>query len=106
MNNRKNNELLKIKKRILKQTHDIKLAESLNPISKILDEVNESTQKLGDVIKGSQPQTPQLAIESTPTHQPIENNEDVINDTELENTLKIMKKNSGSFKTIEDEEHG
>ena len=61
---------------------------------------------MGDVIKGSQPQTPQLAIESTPTHQPIENNEDVINDTELENTLKIMKNNSGSFKTIEDEEHG
>ena len=35
----------KIKNRILKQTHDIKLAESLSPITKKLDEVKESTQK-------------------------------------------------------------
>ena len=39
-------------KRILKQTHDIKLAESLSPITKKL-EVNKSTKKLGDVIKES-----------------------------------------------------
>ena len=36
---------LKIKNRILKQTHDVKLAESLSPITKKLDEVKESTQK-------------------------------------------------------------
>ena len=35
----------KIKYRILKQTHDVKLAESLSPITKKLDEVNKSTQE-------------------------------------------------------------
>ena len=37
----------KIKNRILKQTHDIKLAESLSPITKKLD---ESTKKVSEVI--------------------------------------------------------
>ena len=41
----KNEQVLKIKNRILKQTHDIALAESLSPITKKLDEVNKSTQK-------------------------------------------------------------
>ena len=69
----------KIKNRILKQTHDIKLAESLSPITEKLDEVKKSTQELRDVIKESQPEAPQLAIENTPTtHQPIENNEGII----------------------------
>ena len=47
----------------------------------------ETTQKLGEVIKKSQPENniPQPAIEHTP-HQPIEINEGVIYDTELENT--------------------
>ena len=35
---------LKIKNRILKQTHDVKLAESFSPITEKLDEVNKSTQ--------------------------------------------------------------
>ena len=43
----------KISKRILKQTHDIKLAESLSTITKKLEEVNESTKKIGEAIKGS-----------------------------------------------------
>ena len=67
----KNERALKIKNRILKQTHDIKLAESLSPITKKLDDVkkstqeslspinekldniNESTQKVGDIIRDS-----------------------------------------------------
>ena len=32
---------LKIKNRLLKQTHDLKLAESLSPITKKLDTTNE-----------------------------------------------------------------
>ena len=87
----------KIKNRILKQTHDIKLAESLSPITKKLDEttkklgdvIEESTQNLGNVIKENN--TPQLAIENTPTIQPaIENTQTqpgVIYDVSLENTL-------------------
>ena len=47
----KNQRALKIKNRILKQTHDIKLAESLSAITKKLDEVKESTQKLGEIVK-------------------------------------------------------
>ena len=73
----KNQRPLKTKNRILKRTHDIKLAESLKPITKKL-EVNEGTQKLGDVIKESNSEnennTPQPAIENTLNHQPIENN--------------------------------
>ena len=49
----KNERALKIKNRILKQTHDIKLAESLSPITKKLEEVNKSTKKIGKVIKES-----------------------------------------------------
>ena len=44
---------LKIKNRILKQTHDVKLAESLSPITKKLDEVNKSTKKVGEILKES-----------------------------------------------------
>ena len=40
-----------IRNRVLKQTHEIKLAESLSPITKNLDEVNESTQKIGEIVK-------------------------------------------------------
>ena len=47
----KNERALKIKNRILKQTHDVKLAESLSPITKKLDTINESTEKVGDIIK-------------------------------------------------------
>ena len=85
------------KNRILKQTHDMKLAESLSPITKRLDEVKESTQKLGDVIKESQQETPQLVTENTSTHQAIENNEGLIYDVELENTLRNLTDNTGFF---------
>ena len=47
----KNERELKIKNRILKQTHDVKLAESLSPITKKLNTINESTEKVGDIIK-------------------------------------------------------
>ena len=46
----KNDRALKIKNRILKQTHDIKLAENLSPLTKKLDTINESTKKVGDII--------------------------------------------------------
>ena len=47
----KEQRALKIKNRNLKQTHDVKLAESLSPITKKLDTINESTQKMGNIIK-------------------------------------------------------
>ena len=106
---------LKIKKRILKQTHEKKLAESLSPITNKLD---ETTKKLGEVIKESQPKTPQLAItntqtpaiENTTTSQslPIENERiqpGVNYETSLENTFGNMKNNSGFF-NIEENDDG
>ena len=108
----KQQRALKIKKRILKQTHDIKSAESLSPITDKIDEVNkstnESTQELGDVIKKSQPaieSIPQPAIENTP-QPPNENNEGVIYDAEIENALNKMSDNTGFFKTYHDPQRG
>ena len=46
----KKERALKIKNRILNQTHDIKLAESLSLITKKLDNINENTKKVGDTI--------------------------------------------------------
>ena len=49
----KEQRTLKIKNRILKETHDIKLAEPLSPSTKKLKEVNKSTKKVGDILKES-----------------------------------------------------
>ena len=100
----KNQQALKIKNRILKQTHDKNIAESLSPITDKIDEVkksiNESTHELGDVNKKSQPaieNTHQPAIENT-LQPPNENNEGVIYDVEIENTLNKMTDNTGFLK--------
>ena len=47
----KEQRAIKRKNRTLKQTHDEKLAETLSPITKKLDEVYKSTQEVGDIIK-------------------------------------------------------
>ena len=93
----KNQRAPKIKNRILKQTHDVKLAESFNPITKNLDEVKESIQKSGDIVKESN--TPQVAIENTPAHQSIDNTDGATYAVELENTLQNRKDNTGFYKT-------
>ena len=41
----KNQRALKIKNRILKQTHHVNLAEALSPNTKKLDTFNDSTKK-------------------------------------------------------------
>ena len=104
----KEQRALKIKNRILKQTHDFKLAESLSPITEKLDETNknlgdvikESTQNLGNVIKENN--TPQLAIK---------NNQDdtqpgILYDVSLENTLTNMKGKQKGFFKIEEDQNG
>ena len=62
---------------------------------------------MGEVIEKTQPENiiPQPAIEHTPAHEPIENKEGDKFDTELENTLKNMKNNTGFFQTYEDPGH-
>ena len=47
----KKQRALKNGNRILNQTHDMKAAETLSPKTKKLEEVKESSQNLGDVIK-------------------------------------------------------
>ena len=93
----KNQRALKIKNRILKQTHDDKLAESLSPITKKLDEVknsvnesiNESTKQL---VKKSN-----IVDENTQTPA-IEN---ITGTQSLRDTLTLMKKSKNFFKLQE-----
>ena len=48
----KEQRAIKIKNRILEKTHDIKLAESLSPITKRLDLVeNKKGKNIGELIK-------------------------------------------------------
>ena len=100
-NQQKEQRAPKIKNRVSKQTHDIKLAESLSPITKKLDEVNKTTQeslspftkplakldKKSEVINGNT-QTP--AIENTNISR------------SLLDTLAFMKTSKNFFKLIED----
>ena len=53
----KEHRALKLKNRILKQTHDKKLAEPLSPITKNLDTINKPTKKLGDILIESSSET-------------------------------------------------
>ena len=114
----KKQRALKNKNRILKQSHDVKLAESLSPITEKLDDtskklgevIKESTQNLGNIIK--EDKTPQPAIENAPqpaienTPQPIEDNEGSVHAVELENTLDKMTDNTGFSKTHHDPQRG
>ena len=119
----KNQRAIKIKNRILEKTHDKKLAESLSPLTKRLDLIeNNKGEKIGDIIKKSESET--LAIENTQTQaetpaientQPqaetpaIENTQvqpGVLYDVELENTLTNMAKNEKGFFKIREGKDG
>ena len=106
----KGQRALKIRNKISKQTHDKKLAESLSPITKRLDLLeNNKGEKIGELLRKSEEETPQLAIENTQT-QPqtpaIENTltqPGILYEVSLENTLTNMKeKEKGFFKIRED----
>ena len=97
----KNERALKIKNRILKQTHDVKLAESLSPITKKLDEVNRSTQQsLSPIDKKLD-----TINESTQKVGEIIQEKNSYPDTLFEDTLDKMKNNIGFF-NIEEKEDG
>ena len=111
----KNQRSPNIKNRILKQTHDIKLAESLSPITKNLHEVKETTRNLGDVIKKTKPEKPQLAVENnkddTQPQLPIENDQDdtqpgILYDVSLEKTITNMKDKQKGFFQIKENKDG
>ena len=117
----KNQRAIKIKNRILEKTHDKKLAESLSPLTKRLDLIeNNKGEKIGDIIKKSESESETLAIENTQTQpetpaientqtQPetpaienIQTQPGVLYDVSLENTLTNMKdKEKGFFKITE-----
>ena len=118
----KNERALKIKNRILKQTHDEKLSESLSPLTKRLDLIeNNKGEKLGDLIEKSESELPAIENTQAQTETPaienirtqaetpaIENTQiqpGVLYKVSLENTLTNMKdKEKGFFKIREDKD--
>ena len=95
----KEQRAIKIKNRILKQTHDVKLAKSLSPITKKLD---ETTKKLGEVIKESQPsQHIQSILQNSESQTPAVENITVSDS--LRDTLSFMKQSNNFFKLEQDD---
>ena len=85
----KNQRALKIKNRNLKQTHDVKLAESLSQITKKLDEVNETTKNLGEIFIKSD-------VEDGNRQTPVMKK--IFGKKSLRDTLTLMKKGKNFFK--------
>ena len=84
-----------IKKRILRQTHDIKLAESLSPITKKLDEVNKSfSESNKQLVKKSE-------VEDGNTRTKHTENTNI--SRSLLDTLGFMKTSKNFFKLMEDD---
>ena len=113
----KEQRALKIKNRILEKTHDKKLAESLSPITKRLDLIeNNKGEKIGEIIKKSESELPAIentqaqaetpAIENTQAQAEtpaIENTQlqsGVLYEVALENTLTNMKEKEKGFFNI------
>ena len=84
----KEQRALKIKNRILKETHDNKLAESLSPLTKRLDLIeNNKGEKIGDLIKKSESELPAIEnIQTQPETPAIENTQTQPATQAIENT--------------------
>ena len=90
----KNERALKIKNRILKQTHVVKLAENLSPTTKKLDTINESTEEIGEVIKET---NSKVDIKALPNSSKISNamRQMIGSLMNSRNSLKITQDESG-----------
>ena len=90
----KEQRALTIKNRILKQTHDVKLAESLSPITKKLNTINESTEKVGDIIKET---NSKIDLKSLPNSSKFSNSmrQMIGSLMNSRNSLKITQDESG-----------
>ena len=86
----KKQRVLKLKNRFLKQTRDIKITESLSPITK-KNEFIETTKQLGETVKKSD-------IEDENTQTPDIQN--VRGTQSLRDTLAFMKKSRNFFKLV------
>ena len=94
-----NQRALKIKNSILKQTHDVKLAESLSPITKKLDTINESTENLGGETKKS---NSKVEIKALPNSSSFSNSMRQMLGSLLNsrNFLKVSQGESGGANTL------
>ena len=90
----KEQRAIKIKNRILKQTHDVKLAESLSPITKKLDEVNKSTQEVGDKVKESKSK---IDLEALPNSSNFSNS--------MREMIGSLMRSKNSLRITQDESH-
>ena len=90
----KEQRALKIKNRVLKQTHDIKLAESLYPITKKLDTINQSTKEVGGIIKET---NSKVDIKALPNSSKFSNamRQKIGSSMNSRNSLKITQDESG-----------
>ena len=90
----KNERALKIKNRILKQTHDVKLAEILSPITKKLDTINESTKEIGEIIRET---NSKVDIKALPNSSKVSNamRQMIGSLMNSRNSLKITQDESG-----------
>ena len=95
----KNERALKIKNRILKQTHDVKLAEILSPITKKFDTINESTKEIGEVIKET---NSKVDIKALPNSSKFSNamRQMIGSLMNSRNSLKITQDESGRANTL------
>ena len=92
---------LKIENRFLKQTHDVRLAESLSPITKKL-EVNKYTQEVGEIIKKSQPsQNIKNILQNSEIQTPAIEKTNI--SRSLLDTLAFMKTSKNFFNLTEDD---
>ena len=92
----------KIKNRILKQTHDIKLAENLSPITKKSDEVNKTTQEsLSPITKQLAKLDKKSEVIDGNTQTPAIENTNI--SPSLLDTLAFMKTSKNFFKLTEDD---
>ena len=97
----KNQRAEKIRNRILKQTHDIKLGDCISPITKKLDEVKKTTQEVGEIIKKSKPsQNIKTILQSSQSQTPAIENTNI--SRSLLDTLAFMKTSKNFFKLTED----
>ena len=98
----KEQRALKIKNRVLKQTKNFKLAESLSPITKKLDEVNKSTQEVSEIIKKSQPsQNIKTILQNSQSQTAAIENTNI--SRSLLDTLAFMRTSKYFFRLIEDD---
>ena len=87
---KKEQRAFKMKNRHLKQNHDVKLAKKLTPITEKIDEVEETTQKVGVIIKDSNSEN--------------ENDRNIPLSVSLRETLKFLANSSNSLKFSQDKE--